>query len=145
MKPIEVIKQGGEVLNESTIFSTLKTWLACISNGTYVLRLERKKKQRSIPQNKLMWLWFTAIAEEWSNACGRGFTKEDVHDAYCMQFLPRETPNGLRYGGSTSSLTTEEMTDFLNKVQADAATEYGITLPNPDDHIWDMWVEQFNN
>ena len=142
---LQLIKQGGVVVEESTIFSTLKNWLTFLGNGTYVLRLERKREQRSIPQNKLMWLWFTAIAEEWSAASGRTFTSQDVHDAYCMLFLPRETPKGLRYGGSTSSLTTEGMTDFLNKVQADAQTEYGIILPNPDDHIWDMWIEQLTN
>ena len=33
-------------------------------------------------------------------------------------------------------LNTVQMTDFLNKVKADAATELGITLPLPEDRYY---------
>ena len=54
-----------------------------------------------------------------------------------------DTPRG-RIAGHTSGLTTEQMTEFLNKVQADAASEYGITLPNPEDLYFEMWAEQYS-
>jgi hypothetical protein len=47
--------------------------------------------------------------------------------------------------GSTKGLTTEQMTEFLNQVQADAATEYGITLPNPEDMYFEVWAKQYGN
>lgn len=87
-----------------------------------------------------MWLWFSAIADEWSDATGRVFTRQNVHDAYCYMFLPIDTPKG-RIAGSTSVLNTEQMTEFLNRVQADAQTEYGITLPDPDDYNFAAWAK----
>ena len=38
----------------------------------------------------------------------------------------------------------EEMTEFLNKIQADAATELGITLPLPEDRFFEQFYQQFN-
>ena len=140
-----ITKQGGQVSGMDACISALNTWMQFAANGTYAVSLERKREQRSIPQNKLMWMWFKAIADVWSDATGRKYLSEDVHDAYCIMFLPREAPNGMRYAGSTSALTKEEMTDFLNKVHADAATEYGITLPNPDDQLFEAWAAQYNN
>ena len=39
--------------------------------------------------------------------------------------------------GSSSKLSKDAMTDFLNKIQADAATELGITLPTPQDRFFE--------
>lgn len=141
----QVTKKGGQVINKTACTSTLEQWLTFMGNGTYVLTLTRKQDKRSVSQNRLMWLRFTVIAEAWSEAAGRTFTPQEVHDAYCIMFLPKEAPNGMRYAGSTSGLTTEQMTIFLDQVQADAQTEYGITLPNPDDLQFEAWAEQYNN
>ena len=129
-------KERGTIANSQSIRSTLDMWLNTISNGDYVMTVERVQKPRSNPQNALMWVWFTIIAQAWSEAMGRQFTRENVHDAYCQLFLPVTMPNGQNLPVSTSKLSTEEMTDFLNKVQADAETEYGIQLPNPDDALY---------
>ena len=129
-------KERGTIANSQSIRSTLDMWLNTISNGDYVMTVERVQKPRSNPQNRLMWVWFTCIAQAWSEATGRVFTPENVHDAYCLLYLPVTMPNGANIPGSTSKLTTEEFTDFLNKVQADAETEYGIQLPNPDDALY---------
>jgi hypothetical protein len=32
---------------------------------------------------------------------------------------------------------------FLNQVQADAATEFGITLPNPDDRYFEDFYNTY--
>ena len=143
-REINIRKVSGEVTNRLEALNALDGWLRTCSNGTYKLSLKRLQQKRSISQNSLMWLWFAAIAEAWSEATGRTFTSQDVHDAYCMEFLPKNTPKG-RVAGSTSSLTTEQMTVFLNQVQADAQTEYGITLPNPEDQYFESWAEQYNN
>jgi hypothetical protein len=38
----------------------------------------------------------------------------------------------------------EEMTEFLNKIQADAAMELGITLPKREDRFFEQFYAQFN-
>ena len=39
---------------------------------------------------------------------------------------------------------TDEMTEFLNKIKADAAMELGITLPLPEDRFFEQFYAQFN-
>ena len=47
--------------------------------------------------------------------------------------------------GSTSKLNTVQMTDFLNKVQADAAAELGITLPLPADRDYNEFINEYKD
>lgn len=136
-------KERGVIANVRELHNTLDMWVSTLSNGQYVMTIERVQRPRSNPQNALMWVWFTIIAQAWSEAMGRQFTRENVHDAYCQLFLPVTMPNGQNLPGSTSKLSTEEMTDFLNKVQADAESEYGIQLPNPDDALFYQFAKDF--
>ncbi len=141
MKRITFVKlpQGD---NRTNTLGTIGIWMQAAANGEYTITMERVRKQRTISQNQLMWLWFKCIAEAWTQATGYVYTKDDVHDAYCMLFLPVDTPKG-RIAGRTKGLTTEQMTDFLNRVQADAATEYGITLPHPEDQFFEAWANEY--
>ena len=45
---------------------------------------------------------------------------------------------------TSSKLNSEQMTEFLNKIQADAAQELGITLPLPTDRFFEQFNQQFN-
>ncbi|MGM9810828.1 MAG: hypothetical protein ACI30J_08185 [Paludibacteraceae bacterium] len=136
-------KRGGSISDSQEIHSMLGMWFDTISNGEYVLTVERVQKPRSNPQNRLMWMWFTCIAQAWSEATGRVFTRENVHDAYCQMFLPVNLPNGQHLPGSTSKLSVDAFTEFLNKVRADAAAEYGIQLPDPEDEIFAQFAKDF--
>jgi hypothetical protein len=49
-----------------------------------------------------------------------------------------------RIYNTSSKLNTEQMTEFLNKIQADAASELGITLPQPQDRFFEQFYAQFN-
>ena len=124
-----------------------------LRNGRYKVTIERYTEPRTINQNALMWMWFTCIEQE------TGTDKQDVHDYYCNLFLRRTAViNGREtvIAGSTSKLSTlqmtdflnkvkadAQMTDFLNKVKADAATEMGIRLPLPDDLYYQEFVNEY--
>lgn len=89
-----------------------------------------------------MWLWFTCIEQV------TGTDKLDVHDYYCNRFLRRTAfINGreLVISGKTSSLNILQMTDFLNKIKADAAAEFGITLPLPADRYYQEFINEYKN
>ena len=126
VRTLILTKNGEQVTfnrEPASLFSTLR-------NGRYIVTIVREKEPRSIEQNNLMWLWFTCIESE------TGTTKQDVHDYYCSKFL-RKT---IDWNGTvrtivegTSKLHKDRMKDFLNKVQADALTEFGIRLPLPED------------
>jgi hypothetical protein len=141
MKRIVVYNKDKGTTNSPEVLETIQLWLDTVRNGQYTIEMKKVVEKRSISQNKLMWLWFSAIADAWSDATDRAFTRNDVHDAYCLMFLPIDTPKG-RVGGSTSGLSTEEMSEFLEKVHADAADD-GITLLNPEDKMFEQWAMQY--
>ena len=116
------------------IFSTL-------SNGAYTITIKKAQEKRSLPQNDLMWLWFTCIEQE------TGTPKEDVYMYYCKKFLMKTIQIGdkLEHIYNTSSkLNQEQMSEFLTKIQVDALTELGITLPKPEDRFFENFYSQFN-
>ena len=141
MKRIVVYNRDKGTTNSSEVLETIQLWLDTVRSGQYTIEMKKVVEKRSISQNRLMWLWFSAIADAWSDATGRVFTMDEVHDAYCLMFLPIDTPKG-RVGGSTSGLSTEEMSEFLEKVHADAADD-GITLLNPEDKMFELWAMQY--
>lgn len=117
----------------ASVFATLR-------NGKYLVTITKHKEPRSIDQNALMWMWFTCIEME------TGTPKQDVHDYYCRKFLRKTIMwNGRTevVAEGTSKQSKERMTVFLNQVQADAATEFGITLPTPEDRYYDEFKEQY--
>lgn len=112
-----------------------------LANGKYTITIKRANEKRSIPQNDLMWMWLTCIERE------TGTPKEDVYMYYCKKFLMKTIQIGdkLEHIYNTSSkLNQEQMTEFLNKIQVDAATELGITLPKPEDRFFEQFYAQFN-
>jgi hypothetical protein len=117
----------------ASVFATLR-------NGRYVVSIAKEREPRSIEQNALMWLWFTCIEQE------TGTPRQDVHDYYCRKFLRKNILfNGRTevVAEGTSKQSKERMTVFLNQVQADAAMEFGITLPNPDDLYWQEFYNMY--
>ena len=136
-KVVTVVKRDGRVTcdtNLDYLFTTLR-------NGTYTLTIKRASEKRTIAQNDLMWMWFACIERE------TGTPKQDVHDHYCRKFLRRSViwkGDVETVIGETKNLTTQQMTDFLNKVQADAAAEFGIQLPVPQDKYFEEFYQQYN-
>ena len=112
-----------------------------LANGKYTITIKRANEKRSIPQNDLMWMWLTCIERE------TGTPKDDVYMYYCKKFLMKTIQVGNkmeRIYNTSSKLNMEQMTEFLNKIQVDAATELGITLPKPEDRFFENFYSQFN-
>ena len=129
-------KRDGKVTMEKS-FDFL---CSLLRDGVYVLSIKRKTEPRTVSQNALMWMWFKCMEES------TGSEKQDWHDYYCAKFLMREANFGRKrfsVVGGTSTLNTVQMTDFMNKVQADAATEWGITLPLPADRYYQEFIQHY--
>lgn len=111
-----------------------------LRNGEYTVKITRKTKPRTISQNALMWMWYKCMED------ATGTPKEDFHDYYKAKFLGRDVAVGnkwVRVFGSTTDLNTLQMTNYLEKVKADAATEFGITLPLPTDRHYQSFVDEY--
>ena len=111
-----------------------------LRNGEYTVRIIRKTTPRTISQNSLMWMWYKCMEE------ATGQPKEDFHDYYKAKFLSRDIAIGKKrvsVVGSTTDLNTLQMTDYLEKVKADAAVEFGIMLPLPVDRNYQAFVNEY--
>lgn len=138
MKSIVLNKRLGVL----TFDTPLESVFATLRNGRYIITIKRvqEREQRSLPQNDLMWLWMTCIERE------TGTPKEDVYNYYCRRFLSRPVTINERTEWvyeTSSKLTVERMTEFLNLIQADAATELGITLPTPEDRLFEYFYNEY--
>lgn len=136
-KTIILNKRDGRLVFDvepAYIFSTL-------ANGTYHITIKRASEKRTIAQNDLMWMWFACIERE------TGTSKDDIYMYYCKKFLCKTIKVGERLEkiyDTSSRLNTQQMTDFLNKIQADAIAELGIALPQPNDRFFEQFYNQFN-
>ena len=113
-----------------------------LRNGEYTVKIVRKTQPRTVSQNSLMWMWYKCMEES------TGQPKEDFHDYYKAKFLTRQVVIGNRWVsvvGSTTDLNTLQMTNYLEKVKADAATEFGITLPLPEDRNYQSFISEYRN
>lgn len=137
MKVVRVEKKDGRVSLDTDLdylFSTLR-------NGSYNLILKRVNEKRTINQNDLMWMWFRCIEND------TGTDKNDIYMYYCKKFLCKV----IRFGEkvekvyeTSSMLNTAQMSEFMTKIQADATSEFGITLPIPEDKYFEAFYQQYN-
>lgn len=88
-----------------------------------------------------MWMWFKCIENS------TGTDKNGIYMYYCKKFLCKVIRVGEKVEKvyeTSSMLNTTQMTEFLNKIQADAASELGIMLPIPDDRYFEAFYQQYN-
>mgnify|MGYP000236486145 CR=1 FL=1 len=77
-----------------------------------------------------------------------GALLQDIHDLYCKKFLVKQVHvNGKveTIVRGTSKLNTLEMHNFMESVKIDAATEFGITLPLPEDQHYLDFIHEYQN
>ena len=135
-KQIIMTKKEGRILFDvepAYLFQTLQ-------NGQYVISVKKVTEKRTVAQNDLLWMWMKCIENE------TGTNKDDVYMYYCKKFLMKTVSIGQRQEriySTSSKLSVAEMTMFLNQIQADAATELGITLPMPQDRFFECFYQEY--
>lgn len=120
------------------------TYINALPDGkTFEVEIKQKRPIRSIPQNKLYWLWLTCIMHETGN------DKTDLHKFFSEKYLPKNIHEvfgeQILKTISTTILDTKQFTDYLERVQQFANVELGIVLPNPEDLHWQEFYEQYRN
>lgn len=103
--------------------------------------VKRKVKRRTVSQNSLYWLYLSVIAEDTGNS------PDALHEAFKQMFLsPVVVDIGERgiLTYSTRGLNTVQFTQYLEQITAEAAG-MGIVLPNPDDLIFDSFVDHYGD
>ena len=113
-----------------------------LPNGEYEVRIVKKTKTRTLPQNSLMWMWFKCLEE------ATGQDANDWHEYYKAKFLMRHvTLNGKVFAVpmSTTKLTTEQMSVYMDKIKLDALYEWDVHLPKDEDKYYENFVEDYRN
>lgn len=117
-----------------------------LRDGEYTIEIKRRKKRRSISQNNLYWMWCQCIADSMNEENGENTSSEDIHEILRRKFLmSTKVINGVTtpMPRSTTQLSTEEFTVYLEKIQAYMATEWHITLPLPQDRYYELFINQY--
>lgn len=98
--------------------------------GVYDITITKYKKDRTKSQNSLMWLWLGIISND------TGESPENLHNIFKLRFLGTEKIQSMGYSieipKSTTKLTTQEFTDYLDKIEG-LAISIDIRLPHPAD------------
>lgn len=108
----------------------------------YYFELSKRRKVRTVSQNRLERLWLACIADETGN------DSNELHDYFKEKWIePKEInmfgEKKLVY--STRNLNTIQFKNFLDKIQIFAQTELSIALPIPTDKNWDDFYETYRD
>lgn len=136
MRKLQFTKNGGEVAWTGDLNAVIST----LRNGDYVVSIERKTTRRTLSQNALLWMWLSCIEDE------TGTPRNDIYNYYCTLYLtePVEIMGRTEMVTSSSSrLDTARMAQFLDRIQAHAALELGIILPDPESRYFEEFKGKY--
>lgn len=109
----------------------------------YDVSITLKRKVRTLPQNRLYWLYVTCISDE------TGSSKDDIHMFFKTTFLRSSDlvvgDSIIPQTSSTTKLNTKQMTELVNQIVVFASSELGIVLPDPADYMWDQFYEKYKD
>ena|SRR5688500_2672299 len=90
--------------------------------GKYVeIVLRKRRTTRSLQQNKFYWAYvLTEIAD------ATGYTKDEAHEALKHEFLREDGDGPLRKVRSTTELSVEEFSAYVERVMAFGSVTFGI-------------------
>lgn len=122
----------------------VKSYIDKLPDGkVFEVTITKQRDKRSLPQNRLYWLWLACIMNETGN------DKIDLHKFFSEKFLPKNIHEvfgeQVERAISTTILDTLQFTNYLERVQQFANVELGIVLPNPEDLHWMEFYEQYKN
>jgi len=104
-----------------------KALIVSLDGKDIELTLGKKKENRTLNQNDLMWAINTLIANE------LGWEKEDLHEFFKEKFSPKKkiTVKGVEtiIPKGTSQFTKEEFSEYIERIKRFAAIELGIVIP----------------
>jgi len=108
-----------------------------------VISISEHQYKRTMPQNKLYWLYLSCIEQETGN------DKEDLHEYFKLKFNGIEVVQlfgeAVYSPRSTTKNNTKQMTEYIDKIIRFAAMELEIALPNPDDkHFLEFYEKYYN-
>ena len=102
-------------------------------DALWSVEIKPYKKKRSLAQNRLYWLWLGIIADELGYMMA-----DDLHEELSEMFLPPDHYTAIDKSiksrrMSTTKISVQEFTLYLNRIELWAGSEFNIRLPHPMD------------
>lgn len=102
--------------------------IASLAGRPLAVTVTQYKEKRSQEQNKRYWAILGEIAER-VNMNGKVFSAESWHEYFRRYFIGcDELPDGGVIGISTTTLSVEEFSEYMEKITAFAASNLGLEL-----------------
>ncbi len=120
----------GKVTNNTLILDTpdkFRDYLFGLKGKQVECVVRLPRKDRSNPQNRYMWGVVYKLLSETT-----GYSEDEIHDAMRMLFL-KDTERKVAILKSTTSLTTVEMEEYLEKIRMWAAQTLSCNIPLPNE------------
>lgn len=108
-------------------FDKLNSHLTGLKDGDYSVEVKRYNKNRTVPQNRLLWDVYNQISEQ------TGYETEEIHSMMGQKFLMDHTKK-IPFVKSTTKLTTAEFSEFISKMVRFFTVECGFTVYMPEDY-----------
>ena len=101
----------------------------------YSIEIKEYRKNRSTAQNRLYWSWLRVLS------AFTGYGDDELHELFKIRLLgtveKKIMGDTIKIPRSTTSLTTREFTEYLEKIEL-AAMTMGVSVPHPDDYGYIM-------
>lgn len=112
-------------------------------NQMCLVELREKQPQRTVQQNKYLWVTITYVALE------EGYPKENVEQFFKevnADIFKRERVNKkgetFTFWRHIPELSKEEMTTAIDRWLVHCSQDRGIYIPSPEDHAYMQWCHQ---
>ena len=120
----------GSILKGKVIFDdrdSFDNYLLSLENMFVDIVIKKRRKDRSNQQNRDMWGVVYKIISETT-----GHTEDEIHDSMRAMFL-MDNLGKFPIMRSSTSLTTAEMEEYLEKIRQWAAQELSCIIPLPNE------------
>lgn len=134
---ISNVQNGNLIRNRNLI----KEAICAFENKEIVIRIEKKKKKRSNPQNRFYYGVVIPLMQQSLKESGTLMTSNDVHELLKLRFLKEtilvneETGQIVERIKSTTELTTSQFMDYISEITLFAAEYFGVEIPAPNENI----------
>lgn len=108
------------------------------------------RSKRSDAQNRLLWLWNGEIQKHLRESFGQLASSEEWHEILVAKLWPAEVrpvelPDGTKYRvgrAKTRTFNIQQMTTYLELLDAYCAEHLGLLLPHPDELMMAIYGER---
>lgn len=114
--------------------------IACLRDGDYIMEIKEKKKKRSNSQNSYLWAVVNQMVCRRLIELGHDVDLEETHDFLKASFNYKEVVNEstgevFKIPKGTSGLSTEEFSEYIERVVRFGAEILGIIIPLPNEQM----------